>query len=470
MSIASLTSFLAGLTLGGIVCYWWQRFQWQQQLDNLLAVVGDRQERNALPTISQLRRKIAESQEQQQVLASKLKSYADLLDRVPTGYLQVDGENQILACNPIARQLLHIHNWPADRGKMLLKSVLSYELDRLIEDTRQSQNFKQLDWQFHPRYITEGDSTAQWLGAIGIPLVAGEVGIFINSQQSQIDAAQARSRWIADLAHELRTPLTSIRLVAENLQDKVPDSLQRWVDRILQATQRLIDLIQNFLDLSNLEESPSQYIKLADVDAIEVIHHAWQTLEPIAQQRQIKLVYTGLQELHLEADAARLTQVFLNLFDNSIKYSPDGGEIKVHIRQSPELEFTPDRRELPFDSPLLARRSREFPAIWLDVPLKDQVLPTDDRHTRAGVEIDIEDEGSGFNPADLPYIFDRLFRSDPARYRDPQTGQEITAKGSGLGLAIVRQIIVAHGGNIIARNHPQTGGAWMQIQLPLDRE
>ncbi len=95
--------------------------------------------------------------------------------------------------------------------------------------------------------------------------------------------------------HELRTPLTSIRLVAEKLQDKVPDPLRRWIDRMLQETQRLIDLIQNFLDLSNLEESPSQYIQLRELDLVDLIHHAWQTLEPIAQQRQINWSIQGLK-------------------------------------------------------------------------------------------------------------------------------------------------------------------------------
>ncbi len=69
---------------------------------------------------------------------------------------------------------------------MLLKLVLFYELDRLIEDTRHTQHLKQLEWQFHPLLYDEGDSAAQWLRAIGIPMAAGEVGVFIHSQHLKL--------------------------------------------------------------------------------------------------------------------------------------------------------------------------------------------------------------------------------------------------------------------------------------------
>jgi two-component system phosphate regulon sensor histidine kinase PhoR len=463
INMTEIGTFAGGATVGAIACYWWQKSQWQEQLDHLLRIMGDRGESNPLSMIAQLRRKIADSQVKQEMLAQQLESARTLLDRSPIGYLQVDGENQILSCNPIAQQLLHINNWSAQGGKVLLKLVPSYELDRAIENTRYSQQIGQLEWQFHPRYVTDGDSTAQWLRAITIPMAGGEVGVFIDSQQSQVDAAKAQSRWIADLAHELRTPLTSIRLVAETLQAKVDPSLQRWVERMLPEIQRSIDLIQNFLDLSHLETSPSQYLEVKELDVVEVIGLAWQTLEPIAQQRQISLNYDGLDRGILTADAARLTQVFLNLFDNSIKYSPDGGEINVRTRQL--------SGDYILDPSVAQRRLQDFPAIWLDVPaIGYRSRSISHNQCQNIIEIDIYDRGGGFKPADLPYVFDRLFRGDPARYCDPQTGKEITAKSNGLGLAIVRQIILAHGGTIVARNHPETGGAWMQINLPIASE
>ena len=85
------------------------------------------------------------------------------------------------------------------------------------------------------------------------------------------------------------------------------------------------------------------------------------------------------------------------------------------------------------------------------------------------MQIDIIDEGAGFSGNDLPRVFERLYRGDASRYRQPTAENVATlgrSSGSGLGLAIVQQIVQAHGGTVNAQNHPETGGAWLQIHLP----
>jgi two-component system phosphate regulon sensor histidine kinase PhoR len=82
----------------------------------------------------------------------------------------------------------------------------------------------------------------------------------------------------------------------------------------------------------------------------------------------------------------------------------------------------------------------------------------------------VVDQGSGFNPKDLPYIFDRFYRADPSRSRG-QLAAEVnlpstSSRGSGLGLAIVSQIVAAHGGTITAANHPDLGGGWLSLEIP----
>jgi two-component system phosphate regulon sensor histidine kinase PhoR len=142
----------------------------------------------------------------------------------------------------------------------------------------------------------------------------------------------------------------------------------------------------------------------------------------------LSLTYSGSETVWLRADKSRLTQVFLNLLDNSIKYSPFQGTICVIVNQT-MTETEPKQ-----------------------------------------VQINIIDSGPGFPAADLPHVFERLYRGDPARTRQPQSLSNSAAAprttGSGLGLAIVRQIVLAHGGSIKAMNHPETGGAWLQVELP----
>jgi two-component system, OmpR family, phosphate regulon sensor histidine kinase PhoR len=423
-----VVSAIAGLVLGAISCYIWREATTRQQLGQILNAMEPVQNREdiSLPMMSQLRRQIGILQQQQQGLEQQLSSCRSLLEQAPIGYLQVDGENQLLWCNHIAKQLLQIQKWESAEAKVLLELVRSYELDRTIGKTRSSSTAQELTWQFYPGYSEAADSDSIWLKASTIPLERRGVGVFIESQQSQVDAAAARERWLADLAHEVRTPLTLIRLVAETLQSKVTPDLTKWVDRMFKETTRLIDLVQSFLELSQLETAPSQYLRLEKVDLIDSIKNTWHTLEPIVQSREIELIYTGPQELFLELDAARFTQVFVNLFDNSVKYCPDRGHI------------------------------------WVNVSILDR------GEANSSIEIDFYDDGSGFKEKDLPHVFDRLYRGDAARQRQsPQNSRfDPRTTGSGLGLAIVRQIILAHGGIVTAHNHPTTGGAWIQLVLP----
>jgi two-component system, OmpR family, phosphate regulon sensor histidine kinase PhoR len=423
---ALIGSAIAGVLLGAIGCYVWREAQIRDQLQQVLNYMEtpDNREDVSLPMMSQLRRRAAIGQQQQQDLEQELSNCRSLLERAPIGYLELDGENQILWCNQVAQQLLHIQKWNSAEARVLLELVRSYELDRTIGKARLSSLAQELTWQFYPGYIEAADSESTWLKANAIPLDRGGVGVFIISQQSEIDAAAARERWLADLAHEVRTPLTLIRLVAETLQGKVTPELKKWVDRMFKETNRLIDLVQNFLELSQLETAPSQYLRLAQVDLVESIRSTWQTIEPIAESRQIEFVYSGPERLSLDLDAARFTQVFVNLFDNSLKYCPDRGHI------------------------------------WVDVSILN---PSE---TCAGIKIDLYDDGSGFNEKDLPNVFERLYRGDTARQRHSPNGNfDPRTTGSGLGLAIVRQIIIAHGGTVTAHNHPATGGAWIQLVL-----
>jgi two-component system, OmpR family, phosphate regulon sensor histidine kinase PhoR len=434
MSLAVFISAIAGLLGGASGGYFWHKAYMQKQLRQVLAVMETSQDREdiSLPIASQLRRKIIIGQQQQQQLEQQLFSWQSLLQEAPIGYVQIDAENQMLWCNQVAQDLLHIQNWQSGQGRLLLELVRSYELDRAIQTVRSSQVAQQLIWQFYYGYQETADSQSIWLKANSIPLADGAIGVFIESQQAQIEAATARERWLTDLAHEIRTPLTAIRLVAETLQPKVTPDLTRWVNRMLAETNRLIDLVQHFLELSQLETSPAQYLRLARVDLVVLIEDAWYTLEPIASQRQIELIYTGAQQLVLEIDQSRFMQVFINLFDNSLKYCPDRGHI------------------------------------WIDIQQVDR-----DRLT-SQVEINLYDDGEGFDRSDLPHVFDRLYRGDLSRNRQSAdltpslSGNEntILTTGSGLGLAIVRQIILAHGGTVTANNHPKTGGAWIQVVLP----
>jgi two-component system, OmpR family, phosphate regulon sensor histidine kinase PhoR len=431
MFLAIFIAAIVGLLVGASGSYFWREAQLKEQLAQVLSLMQptDRREDISLPLVSQLRRRATITKQQQQQLEQQLFSWQSVLQEAPIGYLQIDAENQVLWCNQTAQNLLQIHKWHSAPARLLLELVRSYELDRLIDRTRSTQVANELVWQLHFGYPAATNSRSIWLKARTMPLADEGIGVFIESQQDRVETEAARERWLGDLAHEIRTPLTVINLLAETLQSKVTPDLTRWADRILQETNRSIDLVQHFLELSQLEHAATQSLHLAPVDVVRTLDDAWHTLEPIAAPRDIQFIYRGLNQVIVDLDVDRFTRVAINLFDNSLKYCPDRGHIWVEI----------DR-------------------------VKSDPLVENDRER---VQIDLYDDGTGFSQSDLPYIFDRLYRGDLSRQRQP-SGKSPLAQttGSGLGLAIVRQIILAHQGTIVADNHPTTGGAWFQIILP----
>ena len=433
----TLLAFLLGLALG--IGFWLlQKRRLQKQLRQMLGTLQTDASSTALPIVSRLRREIALANQHRKELEEELQTRELLLQVAPLGYLQVDEENRLLWCNEQARQLLQINRWEPGQLRLLLELVRSYELDELIEQTRHRQQPDIREWVFDPPCLdgaAMGEVRSLTLRAFSWPLSEGKVGVFLENRQPLVELSQNRYQWFSDLAHELRTPLTSIRLVAEALQGRLELPTRRWVDQLLNETNRLINLVHNWLELSNLEKNPSKSLIYQPIELRSLIESVWQSLEPLAQQKQLCLAYKGPETIWLRADESRLTQVFLNLFDNSIKHSPPQEVICVEVTCLEVEDISSDAISEP-----------------------------------CSVQIDIIDSGSGFSESDLPHVFERLYRGDASRHRLPTTSvaseASVGSSGSGLGLSIVQQIIQAHNGTVKARNHPETGGAWLQIKLP----
>lgn len=430
-------ALILGFILGIAISYW-RIHKLNSQLKQMLITFSDSADlTTALPAPSLVRRELAELYQTKQKLAEELEQQKNILEQSPTGYLEVDRDNQLLWCNQQARQLLNIDRWQPGQVRLLLELVRSYELDQLIEKTRTSQSKQVREWRYYlPQYAKDyqlsnsppvfGQSVA--LKAFGLPLNRGKVGIFLENKQPLVELSRNRDRAFSDLTHELRTPLTSISLLAETLQKRLENPERSWADQILKEIERLMNLVQDWLEISRLQEDPSQYLNCESFNLRDLILGAWKTLIPLAQQKKITLKYTGKEEIILVADRAKLTQVFVNLFDNGIKHSPEGSLLRVEVANN-------------------------------QAQINNQEIV-----------IDIIDYGDGFREEDLPYVFERLYRGESSRSREPS---ENSRRGSGLGLAIVKQFIQAHGGTVEAKNHPETKGAWIRLKLlgkfPLER-
>ncbi len=524
----TLLAFLLGLALG--IGFWlWQQRRLQGKLKQMLGVLQTDTSSTSLSVLSRLRREISLANQHREELQQELLLRQRLLDVAPLGFLQVDEENQLLWCNEQARHWLQIDAWEPGQIRLLLELVRSYELDQLIEQTRRRQQPDIHQWVFHPPCL-DGEAMREvrslTLRAFSWPLPQGQVGVFLENRQPLVELSESRNQWFSDLAHELRTPLTSIYLVAETLQERLKPPESRWIEQVLHETNRLIHLVRDWLELSNLENHPSKSLTYQRVELQSLIQSAWQTLEPLAQLRQLTFAYCGPDRVWLRADEARLTQVFLNILDNSIKHSQPGEAIRVEVTQlvedmgsgttdegatlrqegknlrSPSSKENPqgdlslglgtqsDRKghspigkgspqARPLTQPDVLQQSESVKPAQTDIlsgVAPDQelaaVAPSGGlkQGNRSLIQIDIIDSGLGFSESDLPHVFERLYRGDASRQKAHKTSERLETlgggSGSGLGLSIVQQIIQAHGGTVIARNHPETRGAWLQIKLP----
>lgn len=439
----NLLSFLLGLAIGGLALLGY-RMRLRQKVDVILH--NQAPKHSGFSLTSRLAHVLNDVQQHHLKQQAEILAWKNVINQGPMGYLLIDEDNQLIDCNHQALDLLNIQlDFDAYRlsgPRLLLELVRSYELDQLIEQARERQQFCQKEWPLYPVSAdVENVSTTQKISHLrgyAFPLTNSDITVLLESRQEAVFLSQQRDRWASDVAHELKTPLTSIRLVAETLQSRLEPPLRGWVDRLLVEVIRLSTLVQEILDLSQLESLSERKFEFSTIDVPSLIESAWRSLEPLATDYDVSLHYEGPQHFMIQGEESRLFRVLINLFDNSLKFS------------SPQ-----------------------------------QIIQIKLRHLQPSHEILIEliDAGPGFPEADLPLIFDRFYRGDPSRTRAIERAQTVSAarpaainqvrseiragSGSGLGLSIVRQIIELHNGHIIARNHPKTGGAWIQIHLPV---
>lgn len=217
-----------------------------------------------------------------------------------------------------------------------------------------------------------------------------------------------RKQLTADVAHELRTPLTTLGSHLEAMIEKV---WEPTTERLKSCHEEILRLGKIVMDLESLERVESNNLKLnkTPIDLLGLTHSVCVTFDGELSNKNLKLEIDGTASI-VSIDKDRFSGVISNLVSNAVKYTPDGGQIRVLIQDFPEESM-----------------------------------------------FVIEDNGMGIPEDELPFIFERFYRADKSRNR--KTG------GAGIGLAIVKSVVTAHGGSITAQNSSQ-GGCVIAIRLP----
>ncbi|MDX2270027.1 MAG: ATP-binding protein [Bryobacter sp.] len=250
------------------------------------------------------------------------------------------------------------------------------------------------------------------LGILGTKL--NETGQKLEAMFEQLEREHAelerlervRKDFIINVSHELRTPLASIQGYTETLLDgAIDDPVHnlKFLHIIRANSERLGRLIADLLTLSRIELGITKF-QFASYLVDDLLRESQESLLPIAAKKQVEIVHESAppdaegDPLEVFCDAEAIHQVLSNLLDNAIKYTPEGGRIRLHTA------LRPDGPRGPF------------------------------------VEISVEDTGNGIPPEELSRLFERFYRVDKARSRE--------LGGTGLGLAIVKHVAKAHGGEV----------------------
>jgi two-component system OmpR family sensor kinase len=254
-----------------------------------------------------------------------------------------------------------------------------------------------------------------------LPEGRNEVARLGSSFDNMVDrlgsALEAQRRFVADASHELRTPLTSLEGLSEMLLMGADQGdttvIQRSVRAMHKELARLGRLVADLLTLSRLDSTTP--ITLKTLDASKLVSDVAEQMRPLAEARQIALSALYAEPVLVEGEADKLKQVLLNLVDNALRYTPDGGRVALSATQNPAA---------------------------------------------GKAQIRVSDTGQGIAPEDQARIFDRFYRADLARTR---------ANGNtGLGLAIARAIVEVHGGTIGVQSTPGEG-ATFTVTLPTSK-
>ena len=353
----------------------------------------------------------------QENLEQETKRLTSILSYMTDGVLATNRRGQIIMVNEMAAKQLNVN--PDEVLNTSILDLLSlgdeYDLRSLITEVPELT-------------IDSQDENGEYLSLrVRFALIRRESGFIsglvavLHDTTEQDKEERERRLFVSNVSHELRTPLTSVKSYLEALDDGAlsepvaPD----FVKVSLNETNRMMRMVTDLLSLSRIDNETSQLdIELTNFTAfITFILNRFDKIKSQSQEDTKK--YELIREypitpIWVEIDTDKMTQVIDNILNNAIKYSPDGGKIKVGMKT-----------------------------------------------TDAQLIISISDEGLGIPKKDLPRIFDRFYRVDKARSR--------AQGGTGLGLAIAKEIVKQHKGFIWAKSEYGKGSTFT-IVLPYDKD
>ncbi|MCG1023341.1 ATP-binding protein [Sutcliffiella horikoshii] len=344
--------------------------------------------------------------------------YQDILNTIQEGVLLVDEKGSVLQSNtkmcsimgfPTPKRLLHLsfEEWTSVLVEMAeekekLRTDLFYLFDEVEDDTsilfEINQKHEKCVMKMYKEKVTRQDHS------YGFILVFRDI-----TKEYEVD--RMKSEFVSTVSHELRTPLASVLGFTERMlyKELSEDRKKTYLTTIHQEAKRLTALINDFLDVQKMEAGKQLY-RRAEEDIVDIIREVSRIFKVNSNTHPIQ-IQVLTENTKVVGDREKLLQVMANLLSNSIKYSPEGGEIHITVSSS-------------------------------DTMLK----------------VTIKDHGIGIPEDAIPHLFTKFYRVDNSDLRK--------IGGTGLGLSIVKEIIQAHEGDIRISSEVD-GGTTVTLTLPI---
>ena len=238
-----------------------------------------------------------------------------------------------------------------------------------------------------------------------------------NTMAAQLESMdRSRNQFVSNASHELKTPLATMKIMLETMlyEPTMPWELrQEFMQDMNHEIDRLTGIITDLLTLTKMDNR-QDIMKIEEIDMTALTTEILRLLTPVAERRGQRLESRITPGIRMTGDGTKLNQILYNLIDNGLKYTQDGGTVRVTLDDAGEN------------------------LIWR-----------------------VKDNGVGIPKEDQEHIFERFYRVDKARSRE--TG------GTGLGLSIVRQLVSLHGGTITVASEPGQGSCFT-VTLPKERK
>lgn len=333
------------------------------------------------------------------------KTLSVVLNQMTDAVIIVDQEGFVKLANPAAKLMFEIQNGH-EREKTSVEFLRNHQINELIEKCQKEHVQKEMS--------VEINLNKMFVHVIAKPLeeiYSNGVLLIIQDFTRIHQLEKIRSDFVSNVSHELRTPIASLKALSDTLQEGAledPPAARRFLQRMNVEIDNLTQMVQELLELSKIESGRIS-LKRSYLNPKDLVNNAIDRMIVQAERSGLQLKFEVPDEIsYVYADPDRITQVFINLIHNAIKFTEPGGSISILVFEE-----------------------------------------------KTGVIFCVRDTGVGIERDLQVRIFERFYKTDKAR----------TSGGTGLGLSIVKHIIEAHNGKVWVKSSPGEGSSFF-FSLP----